>query len=129
MQIAVVCIILVRVMGMLPALAGLATTLLLIPASSFVGRRLAKARKAVVGHTDARVKLTTEVPPLRGGGIFPPLPNFSRQEEETSFIFHIYSIIYIILSFQPHQADYTDTTCVKAAKLLAQVCYFQNPIK
>ena len=61
MQIAVVCLLLVRVMGPLPALAGLGTTLLLIPASSFVGRRLGKARKAVVGHTDARVKLTTEV--------------------------------------------------------------------
>ena len=61
LQIVVVCFLLIRVMGMWPALAGLATTCLLIPSSSFIGRRLSKARKAVVGHTDARVKLTTEV--------------------------------------------------------------------
>lgn len=61
MQIIVVCALLVQVMGMWPALAGLLTTLVLMPASSFLGRRLAKARKAIVGHTDARIKLTTEV--------------------------------------------------------------------
>ena len=63
LQIVVVCFLLVRVMGMWPAVAGLATTCLLIPSSSWVGRRLSKARKAVVGHTDARVKLTTEAHP------------------------------------------------------------------
>lgn len=61
LQILVVCALLVRVMGLWPAVAGLAVTLLLIPTSSFIGRRLSKARKAVVAQTDARVKLTTEV--------------------------------------------------------------------
>lgn len=61
LQIVAVCALLVRVMGFWPAFAGLMTTFVLMPASSFLGRRLARARKAIVGHTDARVKLTTEV--------------------------------------------------------------------
>ena len=61
LQILVVCALLVRVMGIWSAAAGLFVTLLLIPTSSIVGKRLAAARRAVVGQTDARVKLTTEV--------------------------------------------------------------------
>lgn len=60
-QILVVMAMLVRVIAPLPALAGLAVTLLLIPASTLVGKKLARIRKNVVQYTDVRVKACTEI--------------------------------------------------------------------
>jgi ATP-binding cassette, subfamily C (CFTR/MRP), member 1 len=60
-QILVVMAMLVRVITPLPALAGLAVTLLLIPASTMVGKKLARIRKNVVQCTDIRVKACTEI--------------------------------------------------------------------
>lgn len=61
MQILVVMGLLVRIIHLVPALAGLAATLALIPLSTLVGRAMAAVRKELVGYTDARVKLCTEV--------------------------------------------------------------------
>lgn len=52
---------LVRVIHWLPALAGLLMTALLVPASAMIGRKLSAVRKVLVGKTDARVKLCSEV--------------------------------------------------------------------
>ena len=64
-QILVVMGLLVRVIKWQAALAGLAATLALIPLSIAVGRALASVRKRLIGYTDARVKLCTEV--ITGG--------------------------------------------------------------
>lgn len=61
LQILVVMGLLVRVIHWAPALAGLAVTIALIPLSAFVGKRLAAVRRELIGFTDARVKLCTEV--------------------------------------------------------------------
>lgn len=61
LQILVVMGLLVRVIHLLPALAGLGATLALIPLSAVVGKLMASVRREMVGHTDARVKLATEV--------------------------------------------------------------------
>ena len=53
--------LLVRVIRWAPALAGLGVTVALIPLSAAVGRTLAAVRRELVGYTDARVKLCTEV--------------------------------------------------------------------
>ena len=53
--------LLVRVIHLVPALAGLGVTIALIPLTTLVGRQLAAIRKQLVGYTDARVKLCTEV--------------------------------------------------------------------
>ncbi|PRW33949.1 ABC transporter isoform A [Chlorella sorokiniana] len=60
-QILVVMGLLVRIIHWAPALAGLGVTIALIPISALVGRQLAAVRRALVGFTDARVKLCTEV--------------------------------------------------------------------
>ncbi|KAI3434886.1 hypothetical protein D9Q98_002940 [Chlorella vulgaris] len=60
-QILVVMGLLVRVIHLLPALAGLAVCVALIPLSTLVGRQLGRIRRRLVGYTDARVKLCTEV--------------------------------------------------------------------
>jgi hypothetical protein len=58
---------LVRLLGWPAALAGLSVTVAIIPLSAAVGKRLAQARKDMVNHSDARVKLATEV--ITGGYI------------------------------------------------------------
>ncbi|KAL4446696.1 hypothetical protein ABPG77_007940 [Micractinium sp. CCAP 211/92] len=60
-QILVVMALLVRIIHLVPALAGLGATLALIPLSTLVGRAMAAVRKELVAYTDARVKLCTEV--------------------------------------------------------------------
>ena len=52
---------LVRVVHWLPAACGLASTIALIPASIFTGRKLAAIRKQLMLQTDARIKLCSEV--------------------------------------------------------------------
>lgn len=66
-QILVVMGLLVRVIHWQPALAGLAATLALIPLTMVVGKALANVRRRLVGFTDARVKLCTEV--ITGGWV------------------------------------------------------------
>ena len=61
MQIVVIMGMLVRVIGWAPALAGFLTTCALIPVTGWLGRKLGAVRRAVVKHTDARVRTTTEV--------------------------------------------------------------------
>ena len=60
-QILTVMAMLIRILHVLPAVAGLAVTVLLIPLSSLVARRLGQIRKRIVKLTDARVKLASEV--------------------------------------------------------------------
>jgi hypothetical protein len=60
-QILVVMAMLVRVLNLVPAACGLASTIALIPASIYTGRKLAGIRKRLMMHTDARIKLCSEV--------------------------------------------------------------------
>ncbi len=60
-QIGAVMAMLVRLLGWLPSLVGLAVAAGLIPASGAVGRRLGRVRRQLVGLTDARVRMTREV--------------------------------------------------------------------
>lgn len=60
-QILCVMGLLVRIMHFLPSLAGLGVTMLLIPTSMVLGKRLGASRRAQIKHTDARVKLCSEV--------------------------------------------------------------------
>lgn len=60
-QILSIMAMLVKVLGWLPAFAGLLVTILIIPMNAFIGKYLAQYRKLQMGHTDARVKLITEV--------------------------------------------------------------------
>lgn len=52
---------LVRVVHFIPAACGLASTIALIPVSIYTGRKLAGIRKQLMAHTDARIKLCSEV--------------------------------------------------------------------
>lgn len=60
-QILVVMALLTRIVGLLPALAGLLVSCALVPFSALVGRALAAVRKQQMRATDRRVKLTSEV--------------------------------------------------------------------
>ncbi|MEW5309623.1 MAG: hypothetical protein WDW38_001500 [Sanguina aurantia] len=60
-QILVVMGMLVNIMSWAPAMAALAVTILLIPLSTLVGKSLAAARKQMLIHIDARVKLCSEI--------------------------------------------------------------------
>ena len=63
-------LLLVRVMGAAPALAGIAVTLLMLPAGSMATQRLTSVRKDLLTHSDARIKLTTEVCETLCGGLY-----------------------------------------------------------
>lgn len=52
---------LVRVLSVWPALAGLAVTIAIIPLTMALGKLLTAARKDSVAAADQRIKLTTEV--------------------------------------------------------------------
>lgn len=52
---------LVRVIGLLPAVAGLSVTVIMIPLGTLLTRRLAVLRREQMTRTDARLKLTSEV--------------------------------------------------------------------
>ncbi|GAX75363.1 hypothetical protein CEUSTIGMA_g2807.t1 [Chlamydomonas eustigma] len=60
-QILVVMGLLIRIMGWAATLAGLVVTVIMIPASTLIGRVINTSRKEMLKHTDARVKLSTEV--------------------------------------------------------------------
>jgi hypothetical protein len=53
--------LLVRVLTLWPALAGLGMTVAIIPLTMLLGKLMTAARKDSVAAADARVKLTTEV--------------------------------------------------------------------
>lgn len=61
MQILVVMGLLMRIIHVIPALAGLSVTIVLVPITTVVSRRLSKVRRALIKCTDDRVKLVTEV--------------------------------------------------------------------
>ena len=61
MQILVVMVLLMRIIHVFPALAGLTVTIILVPITTVVSRRLRKVRAALIKCTDDRVKLVTEV--------------------------------------------------------------------
>lgn len=61
MQILVVMGLLMRIIHVVPALAGLSVTIVLVPITTVVSRRLSKVRRALIKCTDDRVKLVTEV--------------------------------------------------------------------
>lgn len=60
-QILVVMVLLMRIIHVFPALAGLTVTIILVPITTVVSRRLRKVRAALIKCTDDRVKLVTEV--------------------------------------------------------------------
>lgn len=60
-QILAVMALLVRVLGFIPAFAGLIVTVLLIPLNAVAGKYMAGFRKKKMSLTDSRVKLTSEV--------------------------------------------------------------------
>lgn len=60
-QILAVMALLVRVLGWLPAFAGLMVTILLLPLNAVAGKYMVAFRKKKMGFTDSRVKLTSEV--------------------------------------------------------------------
>lgn len=60
-QIFVVMAMLVRIMHWAPAMAGLVVTVVMIPLSTLLGKKLGAARRAQIKQTDARVKLATEI--------------------------------------------------------------------
>lgn len=53
--------LLMRIIHVVPALAGLSVTIVLVPITTVVSRRLSKVRRALIKCTDDRVKLVTEV--------------------------------------------------------------------
>ena len=53
--------LLMRIIHVFPALAGLTVTIILVPITTVVSRRLRNVRKALLKCTDDRVKLVTEV--------------------------------------------------------------------
>lgn len=61
LQILIVMGLLVTIMGWAATMAGFAVTVVMIPSSTLVGRYLQAARKEMLKHTDARVKLSTEI--------------------------------------------------------------------
>lgn len=60
-QIVIVMCLLVRVLTLWPALAGLGMTVAIIPLTLLLGRLMTAARRESVAAADARIKLTTEV--------------------------------------------------------------------
>lgn len=60
-QILVVMVLLTRVIGWAPALCGLLSTIMFIPITFFLGKKLASIRKQLMLQTDARIKLCTEI--------------------------------------------------------------------
>lgn len=62
-QILVVLVLLCRVVHVVPAVAGVAVTLLLIPINAAVSKQISKMRREMMKFTDKRVKLVTEVRP------------------------------------------------------------------
>ena len=61
LQIAVIMVLLARLVHWQPALAGVLTTVVLVPVTAAITRKAAHVRKRLVGLTDARVKVCTEV--------------------------------------------------------------------
>lgn len=60
-QIFIIMAMLARIMGWASTLAGLAVTVIMIPLSTLVGKALGTSRREMLKHTDARVKLSTEI--------------------------------------------------------------------
>ena len=60
-QISVIMVLLARLVHWQPALAGVLTTVVLVPITAAITRKAAGVRKRLIGLTDARVKVCTEV--------------------------------------------------------------------
>ena len=60
-QILITFFLLVRVIRLIPALAGLGVMLCLFPLNAFLGKKLSASRKRLITKTDARVKMVSEV--------------------------------------------------------------------
>ena len=60
-QVGLIIFLLHRIVGWGPALAGLATTVMLVPLNTVVGRVVYRFRKDLIAKTDKRVKLVTEI--------------------------------------------------------------------
>jgi ABC transporter transmembrane region len=60
-QVFVIIWLLHRIVGPLPALAGLAVTIMLVPLNTVIGKVVHKFRKDLIAKTDARVKLVSEI--------------------------------------------------------------------
>ena len=71
-QIAVIMVLLARLVHWQPALAGVVTTVVLVPITAIITRKAAHVRKRLIGLTDARVKVCTEV--VSGGLLLCALP-------------------------------------------------------
>eukprot|EP00955_Chlamydomonas_euryale_P001159 13315-Chlamydomonas_euryale.AAC.1 len=68
-QICVVMLMLVRILGWQATVAGAGVTVALVPFSWVWTRVIAASRRQMVKHTDARVKLSSEVRMRSGGGV------------------------------------------------------------
>lgn len=71
MQVFVIIYALHNIVGLWPALAGLTTTVLLVPLNTINGRIVHRLRKELIAKTDARIKIMTEI---INGNPFPSHP-------------------------------------------------------
>ncbi len=60
LQVFAILLLLVRIIGWAPALAGLAVTLLILPLTMTLGRKLSDVRRSLLARTDARIKVVSE---------------------------------------------------------------------
>lgn len=61
MQVIVIIYALHNIVGLWPALAGLTTTILLVPLNTITGKIVHRLRKELIAKTDVRVKIMTEI--------------------------------------------------------------------
>jgi hypothetical protein len=60
-QVCVIIYALHNIIGLYPALAGLAATILLVPLNTLTGKIVHRFRKELIAKTDTRVKIMTEI--------------------------------------------------------------------
>ena len=89
-QILVVMGLLMRIIHVVPALAGLSVTIVLVPITTVVSRRLSKVRRALIKCTDDRVKLVTEV--ITGSSCCFAMLHLSHHRYVTSFCLAVYAM-------------------------------------
>jgi len=61
LQIVIIMIMLTRLLHVVPALAGLGVTIVMVPMGAVLGKKLARLRKELVKRTDERIKCVSEV--------------------------------------------------------------------
>ena len=61
MQVLVIIVLLHFIIGVVPALTGLAVAVLVVPLNTTIGKIIHRLRKDLIAKTDARVKLVSEI--------------------------------------------------------------------